>query len=263
MKTTDSLITLTLLAAFLISFPTCATNKHSLKIVKGLPEDRLAYYNDSFDRFREDIWEKAALTWGREQLANYTLADISVERGELTIKTKTGGFSQGGLGSKYFLRGNFDIQLDCHINFLKGKQDIDQYLFLFVRGKKGDGKEERSVTYIGVVKKAGHGKGVVFSRQRIKGERFPASKGPRIGKFHGSLRIVRIGSKMSAQYRMKGEELWRELSNFFFPSDDVRLGFSLQNFISKRTFVTASSSVIARFDNFKINAAQEIIEEEI
>jgi hypothetical protein len=251
------------LVVSLISFQGFATEQVPFKIEKSLPQDRLAYYNDSFDKFREDLWEKAALTWAREQLADYKLADITIKNGQLIIKTKTGGFSQGGLGSKYILRGDFDVQLDCHIDFLRRRQDIDQYLFFFVATAEAKGKTDRSVVNMGVVKKAGHRKGVIFSRHRIKDEKFPASKGSRIGKFHGTLRLVRTGKRMRTLFKKEGEGLWRELSNFAFPPDDMRLGFSLQNFISKRTSVKASASVIARFDNFKINAAQEMIEEEI
>jgi hypothetical protein len=263
MKKIYALIIPTFLLVSYSSFHVCAAEPVSSNIENSLSQDKLAYYNDSFDKFREDIWEKAALTWTREQLADYKLADITIENGQLSIKTKKGGFSQGGLGSKYVLRGDFDVQLDCHIDFLKRGQEIDQYLFFFVVGRQAKGKKDRSVANIGVVKKAGKRKGIIFSRQRIEGERLPVSKGPRIGRFHGSFRIVRIGDRMSTRFKKKGEDLWREMSSFTFPLEGARLGFTLQNFIAQRTSVTASASISARFDNFKINAAQGIIEDEI
>jgi hypothetical protein len=263
MKKIYALIIPVFLVVSLPSLQGFAKEPVSFNIEKSLSNDKLAYYNDSFDKFREDVWEKAAFTKGREQLSDYKLADIAIEDGQLAIKTKMGGFSQGGLGSKYVLRGDFDVQLDCHIDFLKRKQDIDQYLFFFVAVAAAKGKENRSVAHIGVVKKAGHGKGIVYSRHTVRGERFPFSKGPRIGRFHGSFRIVRTGERIRTLFNKEGEGLWREMGNFAFSPDDVRLGFSLQNYVFQRKSIIASSSVTAKFDNFRINAAHEIIEEEI
>jgi hypothetical protein len=263
MKKIYALIIPVFLVVSLPSLQGCATEPISFKIENSLPQSKLAYYNDSFDKIREDVWEKAAFTKGREQIASYRRADVTIEEGQLSIKTKTGGFSQGGLGSKYVLRGDFDVQLDCHIDFSKGKRDFDQYLFFFVAVAETKTKEDRSVAHIGVVKKAGHGKGLIYSRHTVRGERFPFSRGPRIGRFHGSFRIVRTGERMGMFFRKEREALWRELGNFAFPADDVRLGFSLQNYIFERESIIATSYLMATFDNFRINAAQEIIEEDI
>jgi hypothetical protein len=263
MKKIHALIIPIFLVAAFSSLQGCATELVPFKIERSLPQDKLAYYNDSFDTLREEVWERAALTWTREQLAAYRLADITIENGQLTIKTEAGGFSQGGLGSKYVLQGDYDIQLDCHIDFSIRRQDIDQFLFFFVATGEANRKVDRSAAITGVVKKAGHGKGVVFSRHRVKDKKFPPSWGPRIGKFHGTFRIVRIGNRIYMLFKKDGDSLWSEISNFTFTQEDVRLGFSLQNFVSKRTSVKAGAPVIAKFDNFKINAAQEIIEEEI
>jgi hypothetical protein len=41
------------------------------------------------------------------------------------------------------------------------------------------------------------------------------------------------------------------------------IGFQLRNFFGNRTTIQANHSISAAFDSFKINAAREIIEEEI
>jgi len=46
-------------------------------------------------------------------------------------------------------------------------------------------------------------------------------------------------------------------------SEGYYLGFKLQNFVTNRTSITARSTITATFDNFKINAAEEIVEEDI
>jgi len=41
------------------------------------------------------------------------------------------------------------------------------------------------------------------------------------------------------------------------------LGFAVQNYISNTTSIHAESSIHAEFDNFRVNAADKIIEDEI
>jgi hypothetical protein len=41
------------------------------------------------------------------------------------------------------------------------------------------------------------------------------------------------------------------------------ISFKLQNFGTIRTSITARSPITATFDNFRINAAEEIVEEDI
>jgi len=85
----------------------------------------------------------------------------------------------------------------------------------------------------------------------------------RTGDFYGTLRFVRTGHEISTLYKKQGEKQRRKLNTFPSTRNDAIVGFALQNFIVKRNSITAKSSIIAKFDNFKINAAQEIIEEEI
>ena len=56
---------------------------------------------------------------------------------------------------------------------------------------------------------------------------------------------------------------WEKFNTFPFTENNMLIGFRLQNYFGKRTSIQAKDSIIAEFDNFKINAAQEIIEEEI
>ncbi len=53
------------------------------------------------------------------------------------------------------------------------------------------------------------------------------------------------------------------MKTFRVTDNDMLIGFQLRNFFGKRTTIRANNSVTAEFNNFKINAAQEIIEEEI
>lgn len=261
MKKINIWIIMLFFLATLISLPGCVTEQTSLKIEKGLPQNKLAYYNDSFDKIREDLWEKAGYLHSEEQVANFKPADMRIENGKLIIKTKTGCFSKGGLGSKYALRGDFDIQVDCHIDFLKGLQDMDQLISLIVVDKSKE-VETTDFVHIGLCKKGTRYKSSTFSSYYKKGK-YHQGKVQKIGNFHGTLRIFRSGNQISTLYKREGNKTWKKMNTFRSTSKDVILGFSVRNFIAKRTYIKAKLPITAIFDNFRINAAQQIIEEDI
>ena len=98
-----------LLLTFFGVLLSCATDKMPLQIENSLPQSELAYYCDTFDSLREDVWEKAGFVFSAAQLGNLKIADMTIEEGRLRIDTKTGGFSKGGLVSKFTIRGDFDV----------------------------------------------------------------------------------------------------------------------------------------------------------
>jgi len=239
----------------------CVTDKASLKIENSLPQSKLAYYNDPFDKLREDIWEKAVYIPGEAAMANFKLADVRIEDGKLRVDTKTGCFSRGGFVTKYTLKGDFDIQIDCHIDFLEGNHDMDQMVQLFVVDKSKEIETLDGVMF-GLVKRGDRDVGTIFSAHFEEG-RFQLGDWHYMGNFHGALRIVRTGNKISTLYKEQGKERWKKLDTIRSFTEDVAFAFRLVNFIVKRTSITARSSFTARFDNFRINAAEGIIEEEI
>ncbi|MBL7174799.1 MAG: hypothetical protein ISS66_03130 [Desulfobacteraceae bacterium] len=250
-----------LFATPLAFFQGCAAEKVSIKIEKSLPQSKLAHYNDSFDKLRDDIWDKAALLAEEAQSSNFKAAEMTIENGQLKIVTKTGCFSKGALAPRYAIRGDFDVQVDCHIDFLDRAHDMDQYLCFVVHEVGKDWKDINSAM-IGVREIEGPNERVIYSACIQKGVYLHGNKYS-IRNFHGSLRIVRIGNKASTYYKREGKTEWKKMETFRFTKNDVGCGFLLQNFIMRRESITARSPVQARFDNFRINAAQEIIEEEI
>ena len=248
-------------AATLITIQGCATQPVSFKIENSLPQRKLAYYNDSFEKLREDLWEKAGFTFSQAQLRQFKAADLAVENGVLRIETKTGGFSKGGLVSKYNLRGDFDVQVDCHIDFLVGKYDMDQILGMAIV-EKGKAPGELRAINIGLIKQ-GKSDSSIINSNYVEKRKIYQGNWDRTGDFHGTLRIVRIGHEITTLYKREGETHWRKLNTLPSTRNDAIVGFGLQNFILKRNSITAKVSITAKFDNFKINAAQEIIEEEI
>jgi hypothetical protein len=70
LKNTKTLFTTCFFSlAFLAALLSCATDKALLKIENSLPQRELAYYCDSFDSFREDIWERAGFVFTATQRA--------------------------------------------------------------------------------------------------------------------------------------------------------------------------------------------------
>jgi len=239
----------------------CATEPVSFKIENSLPESKLAYYNDSFDKLREDLWDKAGYMHSEPVRANFRQANMVIDDGKLRIDTQTGSFSKGGLSSRYVIRGDFDIQIDCHIDFLNGLQDMDQVV-LFVVLDRGSEIEEIDSVVVGLAKRGNRDSNSVFSGRTKKGK-YHLGNYHWVGDFHGTLRMVRIGSHITTLYRLQGETEWRKVSTFRSTPNNVQVGIKFQNYTMDRTSIIAGSTVTARFDNFKINAAQEIIEEEI
>jgi len=261
MKRINTLIIGIFLAAFLLFFLGCVTDTASLKITKSLPQNKLAYYNDSFDNFRTDLWEKGGYTHNNAQEADFKLADMRIEDGKLRVKTETGCLSSGGLGSKYGLRGDFDIQVECQIDFLEGVYDMDHALsFLVIEKGKEIGKV--NMVFLSLFKRGGRDFQTILSATWKNG-RFHRGDWHKIKNFDGSLRIVRIGDEISTLFKRKGDTEWKIMDTFRSSPNDVMVSFRLANFALKRASITARSPITATFDNFRINAAEEIVEEDI
>ena len=114
-----------------------------------------------------------------------------------------------------------------------------------------------------LLKNGGRDFNAIFSGVKKEGRFHLVDCYRRIGNFGGTLRIVRKGSKITTLYRTKGDKDWKTLDTFWSTSNDLQFGFRLQNFTIKRTSITAKAPITATFDNFRINAAEGIVEEDI
>jgi hypothetical protein len=239
----------------------CATDKAPVQIENSLPQSELAYYCDPFDKFREDVWEKAGYVFSAAQLGNIKIAGITIEDGRLRIDTKTGGFSKGGLVSKFTFRGDFDVQIDFQIDFAVGEFDMDQSL-VFAALERADTMRRNRLFSAGLLKVAKSKKGGIRAGELQEGKYHSAYWHP-ANSFNGSFRFVRIGDRMSIFYRKQGQIHWTKMSTLPSTQKDTIFGIVLQNFVKKRNSIKATRSITAWIDNFTINAAQQIIESEI
>jgi len=252
-----------LLMAFCGALLSCATDKAALQVENSLPQSELEYYNDSFDKMREDLWDRVGYLYREEQVQNFRQADMRFDNGKLIIRTQTGSFSKGGLTSRYGLKGGFDIQLDCRMDFIKGvsSMDMDQVVNLGVYDKNlPEGK--MSFAIIGLLMKGGLNQGYIFTNCFVNGKK-RGGNSQKIENFNGAFRIVRTGKTISTLYKVNGATEWNRLNTFRVTDNDMLIGFQVRNFFANRTTFQANHSVTAAFDSLKINAAQEIIEEEI
>lgn len=239
----------------------CVIEQSALKIDKSLPDNMLAHYTDPFDTFKEDMWDRAGYASERAQLENFKLADLYIEDGKLIVKTKTGFFSKGGLGSKFTIKGDFDIQVDCKLNFLQGPLKMDQILSFVVIDKTAE-LQKMDLAVIGLSKIEYFLYNFIYTGYRSKGN-YHKNKRKKIIDFYGSLRITRTGNEIKTFYKQKNDIDWNQLGTFEFNKNDVMVGIVLTNFRLERKNITAKAPIQAEFDNFRINAAQEIIEPEI
>jgi len=249
------------LAAFSGFLEGCVTDRETLQIENSLPQNKLAYYNDSFDTMRDDLWDKAGYVFTDSQMANIKIADMTIENGRLRMDTKTGGFSKGGLVSKFALRGDFDVQTDFQIDFDDGIFDMDQYSIFGAVEKTKSGKPTR-VFIIGLGKRGKYNKNTIHSYYVSEGKVHNTHWHP-VDDFTGSLRFVRTGYKVSTFYRRQGRSRWKKMCTLPSAQNDISIQFVLYNFSMDRNSITANRSISTWIDNFTINAAQEIIESEI
>jgi len=252
-----------LLNTFVGIMLSCATDKAPLQNQSSLPPNELAFYNDDFDKMRENLWDRAGYLYLEEQIQNFKQADMRFVKGKLVLRTQTGSFSKGGLATKYVLKGDFDIQLDCRMDFIKGlsSADMDQ-LFSFAVLDKNLKPGKRNFAVIGLAMKGGVGQGYLFSNCVENGKIKPGGR-QRAENFSGSFRILRKGKYISVLYKMTETTEWTPKTTFRVTGNDMMVGFQLRNFFNKRTTIGAEDSISVEIDRFKINAAQEIIEEEI
>jgi hypothetical protein len=262
MQSTIKRAMLCCLVSFAGFFIACAYDTASLKIDKSLPPEKLARYNEPFN-INRGIWEKFGLIRNVSMMTNFKPVDMSVENGRMKLETKVGFFSSGGISSKFFFRGNFDVQVDCHFEFLKDTDDMDQVIYFTAFDQTTELEDDKLENVCLVLNKRGKNPAFIFGAYHKKGK-WNRCYSREIGDFFkGSFRIVRIGDQVTLLYKTAAKMEWQKTCSLSRPNNDTRISIGVQNYRDNRVFIDAKSPFTAQFDNFKINAAQEIIEDEI
>lgn len=242
-------------------FFACVSTEQDLKIENSLDHGKLTQYNDSFMILNENLWETlaSARAW---QEKNFKLGDILIEDDQLVIKTKTGAFSKATLRSKFALRGDFDIQIDCSIDLSEKVQNMTQNLFFSTSNSTTyNTKAQAWIELIRDPKEAKFtGKlnsGIVLNgKTKIK-------YGVNLKKFEGSIRLVRKGKTVTMLYKEEGSKEWISLNKYPYNNKDQYISLVFANYFMKRKKINADRVLSGSFDNFKINAVHQIIESDI
>lgn len=187
---------------------------------------------------------------------------MSIEAGKLNLETKTGGFSKVGLVSKYTLRGDYIVQIDFRIDFNEAQSNMDQVLGFAAMEKSKIGETDRLI-YIVLQKPASSPKSQIVAGRRARHQKSYRCFSRQIDNFSGSVRMVRIGDKVSTYYTRKNEDRWSKMCSLPSSQKDTFIGFTLSNFAPNRMSIEANRTIRAWIDNFKIIAAHDIIESEI
>lgn len=260
---TAGFITVALSLALFTALLSCASDNATLQIENSLPQSELARYNDSFDKMREDLWDKAEHLYRKEQVTNFKPVDMYFKNGKLIIQTRTEGFSKGGLVTKYRFRGDFDIQLDFLMDFTRdiAVEYMDQVFILSVFDNRQQ-MTKINVANIGLAIRWGTDQGQLFSNCFVNGKK-KGGFADKILNFKGSFRIIRTGKFISTLHRTSGTADWTQKFTARVTDNDLWFGFQLRNFFFDRTTIRAKHTITVVVDRFKINAAQEIVEAKI
>ncbi len=241
--------------------PGCVLPEKAPRVENSLPAHRLAFFSDSFETMRPDLWEPAGMVHSEAQLENYKPAHARIRGGKLVITTETGCFSKGGLASTFRLQGDFDIQIDCRMDVMEGESEVDR-IAVFGVYEEGLGQGAMNVVNVGLSRKELQLKGYLFSNYLSDGKLHRGAFTER-GSFDGTLRLVRTGDRVTALYRERGDSGWSNLGTHPFSNKDAFLGFKVQNFLSYKSHIIASSPVSAVFDDFRVNGAEGVLESDI
>ena len=111
------LIATSLICIILLGCVQTKTDTKALGPIKSLPAEQLVEFNDDFNTFREDLWEKSYHLFREDGKSRYAAADVEIQSGQLVVTTKKGALSSVSVYSEFLIVGNFDIQIDIFIDF--------------------------------------------------------------------------------------------------------------------------------------------------
>jgi len=202
-------------------------------------------YSDSFDTYQPNLWQEVLL-YSKAQ------GTVSVENGWLSLKTPKDEACEIQVYSLFCFDGDFDIQADYDFSDPPGLPSCRFNVGLVVQTSAD---EISYKCYLAAAQKEDfffRGRLDAFGEknlERYKGEVAPAK---------GVIRIVREAGQISF-LTLEGDR-WRTLYTFKKPCrEKLRVRFKAQT--SGDDDGLLPCPVTVRFDNFKVNACDRIVEE--
>jgi hypothetical protein len=209
------------------------------------PERACMEYSDPFEAFNPERWQEVLL---------YSKArgKISVDNGWLSISTPVDEPCEIQVYSLFSLDGDFDIQADYD---LAGSKELPLCRFNAGLVVQTLGDEKSYKCYIAAAQK----EDLLFrARLDVSGEKnlekYKGRQAPRAG----TIRIIRKEGQLSFLALDAGE--WRTLHTFAGPCQEkLRVRFKLQT--SEDEEGVQACPVTVKFDNFKVNSCDKIVDE--
>lgn len=228
--------------------------------ISGVGPDRLERFSDPFDVFHPDLWEMSAGYVDEKQIDSFVHADTGIEKGRYYIAPTPGAFSKSSLRSIFHLRGDFDFSAACQADFDTATPGMTRQVII---GLFDDSANAAVATFV----KPGDGSSLFLNLYygNIKTEKWQWQKTKLPGGFKGNVRFVRKGDQVEGLYLQSTDSQWQSIKVFTFNRNDVRVGFSAQNFLRRKSTSKAPAPYTfkAYFDDFTLTGAQEIVEGEI
>ena len=234
-------------------------NQQSAK--SSRPERDLTIYNDDFRDVNENQWDFAQLTYSEDQLVNFKRAEMKYVDGYLVIETQKGFFSKAGYESKFTLSGDFDIEIDCKMHFNKNLSGMEERA-VFSIGERDNDWKNASFAWIQLLNKPGWSD-AIMDASAVVNNKFQTKKKVKISKFDGSLRFLREANELTMLYRTKNSLKWVNLAKVKYSTKNMKITFYAANFTLKLKSIDATKNFKAEFDEFRINAAYDVIESDI
>ncbi len=221
-----------------LSFPLSAS-------AQQLQERACSEYSDPFDAFNPERWQEVLL---------YSKArgSVAVEAGGLSLKTPKDEPCEIQVYSLFCLEGDFDIQAEYDFSGLGGLPLCRFNAGLVVQTL---GDERSYKCYIAAAQKEDF---LFRARLDLAGEKNLEQYKGRPAPGAGVLRIIRKAGQLSFLTLDAGE--WRTLYTFAEPCrEKLRVRFKLQT--GEDEVGKQPCPVTVKFDNFRVNSCDKIVEE--
>lgn len=230
-------------------------------VAPSVPPDQLCPYNDTFDVFDKDRWDFGYFIGKENRSDNFKPADVLIKDGQLNIITQKGAFSKAAVGTRFYLAGDFDIQMDCEFSFFGLEANAMDQRIIFALFEEGASLSKTILPSIIFVKQGG--KNSVTFAGCIQNTQLKGNISQNAGAYKGTVRFIRISKKVLLYSKEDGRYKWIKLGACSSTEKKMTFFVAVQNFTFDRQIIDAQYAFNVRFDNFKINAAEKVIESEI
>lgn len=230
----------------------------------SLPPDQLAYYSDTFDSLNEDLWKTILWVGDTNALTkHFKAAEVKIVNGKLVLRNQKNAFSKARISSTFLLAGDFDFQVDLKYH-VSDVNNVKLQAVMWLNRIPEVAKNE--INTIALLFDPTEIKFWILKGKNIQGKKnssIPVKLNSTM--FDGQIRFVRNSGKLYTFLKKNGSSNWKKLYKMNFIESDISVGFNIRNFDKTQSddMHSKGDSISLEIDNFKIHAAEKIIESDI